>query len=140
MVQPHDSTSSKVFDRDAQFRPICFEQILTAHIINSNIKGINIAGRDIFISQLADDTTLFLKDASQIPIALNIINEFSKASGLCLNINKCELLAIKNCDVCSICNITVKVEVKYLGLIITKNQKTRSTLNFTPIIQNTKKN
>lgn len=114
-------------------------QILTAHIINSNIKGINIAGRDIFISQLADDTTLFLKDASQIPIALNIINEFSKASGLCLNINKCELLAIKNCDVCSICNITVKVEVKYLGLIITKNQKTRSTLNFTPIIQNTKK-
>ena len=113
-------------------------QILTTHI-NSNIKGINIACRDILISQLADDTTLFLKDASQVPIALNTINEFSKASGLCLNINKCELLAVKNCDVCSICNITVSDEVKYLGLIITKNQKTRSTLNFTQIIQNTKK-
>jgi len=114
-------------------------QILATHIINRNIKGNNIAGRDFFISQLGDDTTLFLKDASQIPIALNIINEFSKASGLCLNINKCELLTVKNCNVRSICNITVKDEVKYLGLTIAKNQKTRSTLNFTPIIQNTQK-
>lgn len=100
-------------------------QLLTNHIYHSDIQGISVAGRDVFISQLADDTTLFLKDASQIPVALNCINDFSLASGLRLNINKCELLAVRNCDVNSICNIMVKEEVKYLGLTISKNQKSR---------------
>jgi len=43
-------------------------QILASHISNSIMKGINIAGKEIRISQLADDTTVFLKNASQVPI------------------------------------------------------------------------
>jgi len=74
-------------------------QILTTHVINSSIQGISIAGRDIIISQLADDTTIFLKNASQIPVTIHVISQFSKASGLCLNINKCELLPLKECNI-----------------------------------------
>jgi len=53
----------------------------------------------IIINQLADDTTFFfffLKDAGEIPLALKIIYTFSKASGLYLNINKCQLIFLKN--------------------------------------------
>lgn len=65
-------------------------QFLNLHIKESPVKGISIAGTDLFISQLADDTALFLRDASQIPIALSSLQSFSNASGLLLNINKCE--------------------------------------------------
>jgi len=112
-------------------------QILTTHVINSSIQGISIAGRDIIISQLADDTTIFLKNASQIPVTIHVISQFSKASGLCLNINKCELLPLKECNIQTICNIPVKDEVTYLGIVISKDQKKRCPLNFSPIIKKT---
>ena len=73
-------------------------QLLSEFIKLSHLKGITIAEREIIISQLADDTTLFLKDASQVSVAIDIIKSFSNASGLCLNISKCELLALKNCN------------------------------------------
>lgn len=56
-------------------------QFLNVHIKESPVKGISIAGTDLFISQLA---ALFLRDASQIPIALSSLQYFSNASGLCL--------------------------------------------------------
>lgn len=69
-------------------------QLLTDSLKLSPLKGISMAGNEVIISQLADDTTLFLKDLSQIPLSLDLINTFSAASGLCLNMKKCELLAI----------------------------------------------
>lgn len=51
------------------------------------MKGINIADRETVISQLADNTTIFLKNARQVPIALHVIEDFSKGSGLVLNLN-----------------------------------------------------
>lgn len=81
----------------------------------------------------------FLKNASQVPAALHVINDFSKASGLCLNLHKCELLAvINNNKVNSIDNIPVKEEVTYLGILISKDQNLRCSLNFDPIIKKTK--
>jgi len=72
---------------------------------------------------LADDTTLFLKDAGEIPLALKIVHTFSKASGLYLNINKCELMSLKNRNLLSICNIPIKDEITYLGIKIVKNEE-----------------
>lgn len=74
-------------------------QLLALHISNSALQGISVADRQIKISQLADDTTLFLREASQIPLSIELIKDFSKASGLYLNLRKCELMAIKNCYV-----------------------------------------
>ncbi len=85
-------------------------QRLANHIKSSSVKGIDLMGREVVITQLADNTTVFLKDENQIS-ALDEINEFSEASGLCLNINKCELMSIKECSKSSICDIPIKNEV-----------------------------
>ncbi len=83
-------------------------QLLANHIKNSNLQGISVMGREIIITQLADDTTLFLKNSDQIPLALNTIKLFSNASGLLLNVHTCELMPVKQLSVSSICNIQVK--------------------------------
>lgn len=106
-------------------------------ITTSDVQGIEIAGRQIVISQVADDTTLFLKNSKQIPKAINLIKLFSEESGLSLNINKCELLPVKLCNETVLYN--VKKQVTYLGVVITKEENERSHLNFEPIIDKTRK-
>lgn len=107
------------------------------HPCVSNLKGKKIADRHLIVNQLADDT-LFLRDTSQIALALKLINSFSRASGLCLNINKCDLLAIKYCPLTFICEILVKTQVTYLRIIVTKDS-TRCPSNFSPVIDKTQK-
>ncbi|KAF7640681.1 hypothetical protein LDENG_00023250, partial [Lucifuga dentata] len=97
------------------------------------------AGRHIIISQLADDTTLFLKDEFQIPKSNEYIKSFSAASGLNLNITKCELLPIKSCEPHILYKIPVKSQIKYLGIVITKDATIRCDLNFKPITEKTQK-
>lgn len=113
-------------------------QFLNIHIKRSNLRGIAVGNKELIISQLADDTALFLEDISQIQVALNILNLFSIASGLNLNINKCELLPVKSCSVSSVCGIAVKNTVTYLGIKMTKDEN-RCKLNFDPLVTNTKK-
>ncbi len=73
------------------------------------------------ISQLVDDTTLFLKDESQVSKALDLIYNCSCASGLKLNVSKCEIMPVHDLNNDSIENIPIKSTVKYLGIYITKN-------------------
>lgn len=47
-------------------------QLLVDHIKQSNLVGISIAGREVIISQFADDTTLFLKNSVQVALALGM--------------------------------------------------------------------
>lgn len=94
-----------------------------------NIKGLNFMRNEIIISQLADDTTLFFKNEDQIPVALQTIDFFSKASGLKLNI-KCELMSIHDYPLVSLHSIPVKNKVKYLGIIITKDLNSCEEYNF----------
>lgn len=114
-------------------------QLLCTYIKSSTLQGITIANKTIIISQLADDTTLFLKNKLQIPIVISLLESFSMASGLHLNLKKCELLAIKDCNVDSIMNIPVKNSVVYLGVTINKHDILRCSVNFSPIIEKTKK-
>ncbi len=49
-------------------------ELLSLSIVqNQELEGISVLGREIKISQLADDTTLFLKDESQVSKALDLI-------------------------------------------------------------------
>lgn len=90
-------------------------EMLAIHIKNyTELTALRVLDTDIVISQLADDTTIFLKDKHQIPVAIKGIEMFSKASGLCLNITKCELMPIKQCEELVINSIPVKREIKYL--------------------------
>lgn len=114
-------------------------QIFASYISNSGLQVISIADKQILIGQLADDTTLFLQDAKQVPLALRYIQQFSKASGLFLNFSKCELTSIKEGNLSEICNIQIKHRVSYLGVLITKNDLERCSLNFNPSIDGTQK-
>ncbi len=90
------------------------------------------------ISQLVDDTTLFLKDESQVSKALDLIYNCSCASGLNLNVSKCEIMPVHDLNNDSIENIPIKSTVKYLGIYITKNLLARQHLNFSSRIVKSK--
>ncbi len=90
-------------------------QLLANHSKSGNVKGIDLTGRELVITQLADDTTLFLKNESQLSAA------------------------IKECSKSSICSIPIKNEVTYLAIIIMKDQQKRTSLNLYPVTQKTQK-
>ena len=62
--------------------------LLVAELLANNIKanqdiaGIRLGGKELNISQMADDTTIFLKSEDSIPVLLNTLDSFSKCSGL----------------------------------------------------------
>ena len=114
-------------------------ELLSLKVLNSpNIHGLSIFQKEIRITQLADDTALFMRDKYQIGPTIQLINEFSKASGLHLNIGKCEILSLFDTDDEYICNIPLKKSVKYLGIDVTKDMLTRQQLNFLPRLKKTK--
>ena len=82
------------------------------------IENSNEQNNCLKLSQLADDTTVFVKDKTDAKIALKIVDEFSLHSGLTLNRKKTECLWIgssKNC-VENIGNIKCAKTVKALGI------------------------
>lgn len=66
-----DFTLTKVSAKALLF--LIVAQILCDLIHKSSFKRITLNEREIKISQLADDTTLFLKNESQIGVALNVV-------------------------------------------------------------------
>ena len=54
------------------------------------IKGLTFNNTIITITQMADDTTLFLKDLNSVQNCLKILHHFSKCAGLKLNTDKTE--------------------------------------------------
>ena len=69
------------------------EVLANAIRLYRSIKGISISQTEIELSQYADDTTLIL-DGSQdtLESSLDVIEKFSKISGLRLNNKKTEAL------------------------------------------------
>lgn len=98
-------------------------------VSQSPIKGINVLGKELEITQLVDDTTIFLKNADEVPVTLSTVSIFSKASGLNLNVKKCEILSLRKTNKTDICSIPVT----YLGINISNNSKEREQNNFGPI-------
>ncbi len=54
---------------------------------------------------------------------------FSKASGLHLNLKKCEKLTLHEFPLQSLCNIQIKKEVKYLGTVISREREIMENKN-----------
>ncbi len=114
-------------------------ELLSLSIVqNQEVEGISVLGREIKISQLVDDTTLFLKDESQVSKALDLIYNCSCSSGLKLNVSKCEIMPVRDLNNDSIENIPIKSTVKYLGIYITKNLLARQHLSFSSRIVKSK--
>ena len=60
--------------------------------ISCDIKGIQIADREIKLSQYADDTTVFCKDIFSLEKLLDLLSTFGDCSGLKLNVAKSEAM------------------------------------------------
>lgn len=118
---------------------LCTQLMASLIINNPGVEGIKLHDYEFKISQFADDTVLFLKDKSTLKSALNVISLFSEASGLHLNLKKCELLPLYECNATCIESIPVKREVKYLGLHIIKDGKMRESINIKQATENISK-
>lgn len=71
-------------------------EILANSIINNDIKGINIDNSEYLISQLADDTTLFLEHSEQnFRKCINLLERFEEISGLKINFSKTLVIKIR---------------------------------------------
>ena len=109
-----------------------------------SLKGVKLSihhKHEFKISQLADDTTLFLKSKKDVTKALNLIEIFGSLSGLVLNREKSYGFQIGN-----IPNIPEDFEkikwnnksVKTLGIIFNKDTKEMLTLNWDKRIEKIK--
>ncbi len=76
--------------------------IIVAEILSVSLKtsqsvsGITIDNDEFLISQLADDTTLFLKNKESLDSAIDLIERFHNVSGLKLNKNKTKIFHLGN--------------------------------------------
>ena len=87
---------------------------------NRDIHGISYNNtEELKISQLADDTTLFLSDIKSLETALNFLKTFEKSSGLSLNKDKTEAFwigAAVNCNSKPLGLKWTSSEIKCLGV------------------------
>ena len=68
---------------------LCMEPLLRKIRATDGIKGMHISGREIKLSAYADDLTMVLDGSeSSLRNAVNLFNEFRKATGLQLNVGK----------------------------------------------------
>lgn len=122
----------------------CFLFLVVPELLFLNIShcpdtlGLTIFDRVVKISQLADDTVLFLRDKGQIRNALYVTGKFSEASCLKHNINKSEMLCLHKIEEKLMFDIPVKRCVKYPGIHISKDMALRQQLNFNPKIKKTR--
>ena len=101
--------------------------------MSNKIRGIDIKGVTVTISQLADDTTLFLNDQSSLKNVLLLLSHFEKCAGLKVNKEKSEAIVLGKHveDVRYICGINVATKpIKTLGVWITKDCDNISVINF----------
>ncbi len=118
-------------------------EVMSLHIKqNQKIEGIPIGNFDIKISQLADDTTLFLRDIDSLREALSFLDIFKCCTGLKLNRSKTEIIWLG-----SQCNSTVKPlglrvtnsSVRCLGVLCNTNVTDAVNENFVSKIKKLKK-
>ena len=104
---------------------------------STRIKGLKLCNTTFKIKMLADDTTLLLKDIQSIENAIEIFQNFSKCSGLKLNLKKTEVIPIGTASIVDISKSAIlhgisviKGPYKSLGIWFSNNQKEMVQLNF----------
>ena len=106
---------------------------------NDNIRGIKVGRSKIIkLSQMADDTTIFLESEHNIPILLNEIQRFSEVSGLILNKAKTKglLLGRNRRNVHFIHGIDFSMSaIKSLGIYFSANTQESLHLNWNKFIE-----
>ena len=109
-------------------------EILSVRLKQSeNIDGIRVFDEVSHLIQYADDTTLTLADEQSITNAMKLLNEYSKISGLNLNLHKCAGIWLGSCkynpDIYSGIRFTNHT-IKCLGIYIGTDYKACEDLNW----------
>ncbi len=104
------------------------------------IKGIDLDGVNIKITQLADDTTLFLRDKPSILHTFSILHHFEKCAGLRLNKEKSESMILgRKSPEKSVHGIKVSEKpIKVLGVWLSKDTEEITSLNFNERVEKLK--
>jgi exonuclease III len=106
---------------------------------NSSIKGITVNGKEIKVSQFADDTTFYIQpDKKSIEETFETLTKFSRITGLKINKEKTEILILGRTDINKLeSNLQqyVKNMVKMLGVSIGKDKYRVIQENFDPIYE-----
>ena len=104
-----------------------------------SISGLHIPNKGIHkLLAFADDTNFFTKDTRSIKLILDNFNDFGKASGSLININKTKCMEI-GVGVEHSEDITVQRvdEIKLLGIYCTNSIDQNSSANWDPIVKQT---
>ena len=105
---------------------------------NRDIEGISLTKLEVKISQLADDTSLFISKPASIDPIFKTLKDFSKCSGLKVNVEKTKIYNIGST------NFTpeemngyafAKDEIELLGITISIDKRKSVEKNFVPKIR-----
>ena len=105
---------------------------------DDEIKGIQLAKKEVKISQLADDKYLFLSNPVSIKPVFNTLKSFDMLSGLKANLDKTRFYNIGATEFSKeeMCEYTVEQgNVKLLGLTISKDLLESQHENFSPRVK-----
>ena len=97
------------------------------------VKGINLFGNEIKLSQFADDTNLFCADLISVERALNLVNDFGRIAGLRLNMKKTKAIWLgkwANNKTNPLDMKWIHTPVKILGVHFSYDRRGNDDLNF----------
>ena len=108
---------------------------------DDSVKGFSIGGETTKLSSFADDMTCFLRDKESHTSLFAILESFGSCSGLRVNHDKTEIIALgnnilheKDFNDHKICEI-----IKILGVYFGYDEKQRNELNFRQTLKSIKK-
>ncbi len=97
LLRDFQSADRSAKDVTSPFPFLIVVELLSLRVLHCHhLQGLRIFEREIRMSQLVDDTVLFLKNKQQVEKTIREINLFSLASGLKLNLAKCEILSLQH--------------------------------------------
>ena len=137
---------SKWFKAERGVRQGCpispYSFILAVEILSSKIrslndtKGIKIGGTEIKISQLADDTTCFIKDDISLQNMLTVFDKFEKCAGLKMNIDKTIAKPLGPYTPQDTCGLDwTHGNITTLGVVISGNESDHYILNYKKMLK-----
>ena len=117
-------------------------EILALRIRNDNkIQGFRIGQETIKLSLFADDLTCFLRDKSSCTSLFDVLESFGECSGLKVNHEKTEILALGNNTLEDVDLVKHNIcgAIKILGVYFDYDIKQRDSLNFKKTLKGIKK-
>ena len=100
---------------------------------NNDIKGIVVGGKEIKVTQFADDTTVFVNDHQSVINLLKLLSEFKQTSGLEVNTSKTEAMwlgAWRNKTYTPYNFKWPQEPIQALGIFFSYNSDAANNLNF----------